>query len=231
MASWSGVYYSTLQVDGLNMPVLGARPGAPVQPPLLSGHDLQASGQVVLGAGTLRQLHKSVGDTVVVRAHGSKPVTLTVVGTATLPPIGVAGSSHLEMGTGAVLPFRLIPAADRNLYDVSPGPNAILIRTKDGAGPKALTSLQVIGRKLDIAINGGSILPVQRPAQILNYGSLGTTPLLLGGVLAAGAAVALGITLVTSVRRRRRTWPSSRRWASRVDGWPSRWRCRPSWPR
>ena len=48
------------------------------------------------------------------------------------------------------------------------------------------------------------MLPVQRPAQIINYGSLGTTPMLLGAALAAGAVSALGITLVTSVRRRRR---------------------------
>ena len=32
------------------------------------------------------------------------------VGTATLPPIGVVGSSHLEMGTGAMLSYRIIPA-------------------------------------------------------------------------------------------------------------------------
>ena len=63
--------------------------------------------------------------------------------------------------------------------------------------------MQSIGRQLDIAINGGSVFGVQRPAQILNYGSLGTTPLLLGAALAVGAAAALGITLVTSVRRRR----------------------------
>ncbi len=47
------------------------------------------------------------------------------------------------------------------------------------------------------------MLGVERPAQILNYGSLGTTPLFLGAALAAGAAGALAITLVTSVRRRR----------------------------
>jgi ABC-type antimicrobial peptide transport system permease subunit len=64
--------------------------------------------------------------------------------------------------------------------------------------------LQVIGKKIGIALNGGSVLEVQRPAEILNYGSLGSTPMLLGAALAVGAAVALGITLVTSVRRRRR---------------------------
>jgi len=108
------------------------------------------------------------------------------------------------MGTGAVLAYQLIPVSARNVFEVTPGPNAILIRMKGGASPAALRNLQDIGNKLNIAENGGSILPVQRPAEILNYGTLGSTPLLLGIALAAGAAVALCITLITSVRRRRR---------------------------
>lgn len=201
--SWTGIYYSTLTFDGVNVPVMGTTPGAEVAPPLLSGHGLQASDQVVLGGSTLRTLHKQVGDTLQVRIDGERPVTLTIVGTATLPPIGVVGSSHLEMGTGAELNYRIIPPAARNLFEVTPGPNAILVRTKGGASPAALASLEAIGRQVDIAINGGSVFGVLRPAQILNYGSLGTTPFLLGAALAVGAAVALGITLVTSVRRRR----------------------------
>ena len=90
----------------------------------------KSANQVVLGAATLRQLHKQIGDTVEVRAHNAKPVKLTIVGTATMPPIGVAGSSHLHMGTGALLSYKLIPAAARNLFEVTPGPNAILVRTK-----------------------------------------------------------------------------------------------------
>ncbi len=136
--SWTGVYYSALTFDGVNVPVMGATPGARVAPPLLSGHGLQAPDQVVLGASTLRTLDKQVGDTVQAHIHGEKPVTLTIVGTATLPPIGVVGSSHLEMGTGAVLDYRIIPAAARNLFEVTPGPNAILVRTKGGASPAAL---------------------------------------------------------------------------------------------
>jgi predicted lysophospholipase L1 biosynthesis ABC-type transport system permease subunit len=108
------------------------------------------------------------------------------------------------MGTGALLSYRLIPAAARNLFAVTPGPNAILVRTKGGASGQAFRSLQAIGRKLGIAANGGAILAVQRPAQIINYGSLGATPALLAAALAAGAVTALGITLVASVRRRRR---------------------------
>ena len=43
-----------------------------------------------------------------------------------------------------------------------------------------------------------------RPAEIVNYRSMGTTPAILGVGLAVGAVVALGLTLVASVRRRRR---------------------------
>jgi ABC-type lipoprotein release transport system permease subunit len=49
-----------------------------------------------------------------------------------------------------------------------------------------------------------SVLGVQRPAEIVNYQSTGDMPAVLATALAAGVAVALGITLAASVRRRRR---------------------------
>jgi ABC-type antimicrobial peptide transport system permease subunit len=49
-----------------------------------------------------------------------------------------------------------------------------------------------------------SLLSVQRPAEIVNYRSMGTTPAVLAGGLALGAVVPLSLTLVASVRRRRR---------------------------
>ena len=45
---------------------------------------------------------------------------------------------------------------------------------------------------------------LQRPAEIVNYQSTGDTAAILAGGLAAGAVVALAITLAASVRRRRR---------------------------
>ena len=51
---------------------------------------------------------------------------------------------------------------------------------------------------------GVSVIGVQRPAEILNYRSLGDTPGFLGAGLAAGAIAALALTLIASVRRRRR---------------------------
>jgi ABC-type antimicrobial peptide transport system permease subunit len=206
VGGWSGVYFSTLQIDGVNVPVLGGSPKASVNPPLLSGHAFDAVDQVVLGATTLAQLHKHVGDTVTVGARGTAVTKLRIVGTATLPAIGVLGSSHLEMGSGALLSYTLIPPKARNVFDVQvPGPNAILVRFKRGANPAAgFKSLQSIVRRTpQIKGDGGSVLPVQRPAEILNYRTLGTTPAVLGAALAVGAVIALGLTLVSSVRRRR----------------------------
>jgi ABC-type lipoprotein release transport system permease subunit len=48
------------------------------------------------------------------------------------------------------------------------------------------------------------VLSVQRPAEIVNYRATGATPAVLASALAGGSLVALGLTLVASVRRRRR---------------------------
>jgi predicted lysophospholipase L1 biosynthesis ABC-type transport system permease subunit len=206
VGGWTGVYFSTLQIDGANVPVMGGSPNAAVGPPLLSGHAFDGANQVVLGASTMAELHKHVGDTVTVGAPDTGLTRLRIVGTATLPSIGVAGSSHLEMGTGALLSYTLIPPKARNVFDVQySGPNAVLVRFKKGASPAAASaSLQSIVRQnTQIKGDGGSVVGVERPAEILNYRTLGTTPTILGVALAAGAVIALGLTLVTSVRRRR----------------------------
>ena len=204
--AWSGIYFGTLQIDGQNVAAMGASPRAAVGPLLLSGHAFNATSQIVLGAATLTQLHKKLGDTVEVGAPGAVTTRLKIVGTATLPTIGIQGSTHLEMGSGAVLSNKLIPAGERNLYDVPPGPNAILVRVKPGANhAAALSSLNTILNKTGArACCGAQVNDVERPAQIINYGSLGSTPAVLGGALAVGAVVALGLTLIASVRRRRR---------------------------
>jgi len=48
------------------------------------------------------------------------------------------------------------------------------------------------------------VLPVQQPAEIINYETTGATPAVLASGLAVGAIAALGLTLTASVRRRRR---------------------------
>jgi hypothetical protein len=204
--AWSGAYSGDLHIDGQTIPVLGERPNAAVQPPVLSGHALDAPGQVVLGAITLAQLHKHVGDTVVESSGSGLAKHLQIVGTATMPTIGGPGP-HLEMGTGALLPYSLIPVAARNPFnDPTTGPEEIFVNFRPGVNhAAALGSLQRIATQLTNNFNFGVFVgSVLRPAEIVNYRSMGTTPAVLGAALTAGAVVALGLTLVASVRRRRR---------------------------
>jgi hypothetical protein len=190
---------------------MGENPGARIQPPLLTGHGLESPGQIVLGTETLERLHKVIGDVVTVSSGRTKPTKLQIVGTMTMPAYGQSGGSHLEMGVGAVLNYTLIPLFERDVFDLPPGPNAILIRYRPGVS--AAMGQRSIQRAV-VAAGGGSggpspapnnlIQNVERPAEIVDYQSLGDTPIELGAVLSGGALVALGLTLLSSVRRRRR---------------------------
>ncbi len=195
VAAWTGIYFGTVKIDSLTVPVIGATPRASVGPPVLSGHGLQGAGQVVLGPATLAQLGKQVGDAVTVTDGRGGRSRLRIVGTATLPSLGIDGSLHTEMGVGAVLPYQLVPAATASQ------PSNVLVRLRPGANTAAaLPTLQ----RLVPAADGGEVMAVQRPAEIVNYRSMGATPAFLGAALAAGAVAALCLTLFTSVRRRRR---------------------------
>jgi len=208
VVQWSPIYTADLSVDAQNIPVLGENvaQGA-VQPPVLTGHGLEAGNQVVLGAVTLAQLHAHVGSWVTVSSGGPTSARLRVVGTATMPTLGSNGGLHLEMGTGALLSSQLIPTIDRNPFnDPLPGPNAVLVRLQPGADHTvAMRTLDTIARDTTNTANFGvAVEKTLRPAEIVNYRSLGGIPAFLGAGLAAGSVAALTLTLVASVRRRRR---------------------------
>ena len=82
----------------------------------------------------------------------------------------------------------------------------------------------------------GGVVSALRPAEIANYRTVGSTPTLLAGILAAGAIGALGLTLVASVRQRRRQFAllkalgftqrqlaASVAWQSSVAAWSGCW--------
>jgi ABC-type antimicrobial peptide transport system permease subunit len=134
------------------------------------------------------------------------------------------------MGTGAWLSWHLIPLQQRNLQQSRvPGPQAILVRTRGGTSPAALASLQQVVATINKSPEApaGGVTGVLRPAEIVNYRSMGTIPTLLGIALALGATAALMLTLVASVRRRRhelallKTFGFSRRQLASVVTWQS----------
>ncbi len=226
VAAWAGVGFANAQIDGQTVPILLAGVHAYVTPPILSGHALEADDQIVLGAATLAQLHKKVGDYVTASYGTPKdepvyvpPTQLRIVGTATLPAVGSAGSLHTSMGTGAIVPVAVEPPEfQKFLTSPDPtlnGPVMVFVRLRPGVSPAAglanLRRLAEAGTKAFLAVPDGdgagasvSVLSVQYPAEIENYRAIGDTPLILAGGLALAAVVALGLTLVASVRRRRR---------------------------
>jgi hypothetical protein len=228
VAAYSGASYNDIEIDGQGVPFLIESAGASVMPPILSGQGVEGAHQIVLGAATMAQLGKRVGDDVTV-SFGSPagapiyvpPTVLRIVGTATFPAIGFAStvSDHTSMGTGALLANQVLPksfVAALNGGSPSPldGPNLALIRLKSDAPPRAaLASLQRIARASDQAFasapggaagNAVVVQGVQRPAEIVNYKTIGLTPVLLVSGLALGAIAALALTLLASVRQRRR---------------------------
>ena len=211
VAHWAGAYFENVTLDGQSgVPVLAMSPGAAVRPSMLSGQALKGPSQIVLGPTTLASLHKHVGDTVVADVDGRARIPLRIVGTATLPTIGASGNPSLEMGTGAVVATSLFSATDLNQQGAPvAGPMAVFIAVRPGVSQTAaLRSLDhitaVLNRPSDPDAPVGGVVGALRPAEIADSHSIIATPALLAAVLAAGAIAALGLTLIASVRQRRR---------------------------
>jgi len=227
VAAWTGYDYNDVEIDGQEVPVLIVQDHPAVTPPMLSGHPARTGRQIVLGPATMAQLHTHVGATVTL-VYGSRadapvyipPVRLTVVGTATMPAVGFASvvSDHTSMGTGGLVTVGVEPPAfQQAVLDPDPtldGPDLVFVRLRPGVGRAAglagLRRIAAVANRALAALPDGAgagytvtVTGVQRPAEIVNYGSMGATPALLAASLALGAVVALGLTLQTSVRRRR----------------------------
>jgi hypothetical protein len=224
VADSAGFGFANFQIDGITVPGMLTTTHASVTPPILSGRNINAVDQIVLGGATLAQLHRRVGETVTV-SYGDKndfpvyvpPTRVRIVGTATFPAIGDPGSLHPSMGAGALISSAIAPPAlrsrNQNPDPLQNGKPIVVIRLrKNTPHALALASLQRITAEITRAYqadprSGGGVFKlesVQQPAEIVNYKTIGSTPAVLAGGLALAAAIALGLTLFASVRRRRR---------------------------
>jgi putative ABC transport system permease protein len=230
VAAWAGFNFANAQIvgargTGTTTPIILVSPHAALGPALLAGHEVDQAGQVVLGAETAAELHRGLGQSVVV-SYGFKsdypvwvpPTRVRVVGIATLPAIGGSGTLHTSMGLGAVLATGIEPKAFRAaLHQPDPnldGPSMLVVRLR--AGVRASSGLADLRRvaaasthvmQADPASGGGPpfiVVGAQRPAEITIYQSSGATSAILALGLAAGAVVSLAFALTSSVRRRRR---------------------------
>ena len=208
VAAWSGAYFDSVEINGRSVPVIGTV-GSRVYPPILAGHLPAGPRQIVLGEETLAEVGGRVGGMVRV-FNGERTLDMRIAGTATLPAIGIGHGIHPSLGMGALLPASVLPpvlltggAKDHALQ----GPNTILVRFRQGIRQAAaVRRLDRIGARLSGIRSTLSVqvVPVQRPAEIVNYRTMGAAPLILAGMLAAAAVVALMVTLGTAARRRSR---------------------------
>ena len=220
VAATTGVDFATVQVDGQTVPAMLAPTRPAVGPHILSGHGLDSSHAVVLGPATLAQLHQRVGG-VVTLTGGSLHVRLRIAGTATMPAIGGVLSVHPSMSTGALFSTALLPGSRRQRVRPPPGgperhPRPVAARRQPGGRPALDAGHQEPAHGGAELAAGAGRQPrwldrrhyrspaAQRPAEIVNYKTMGAMPAVLAGGLAAGAVAGLGLTLVASVRRRRR---------------------------
>jgi hypothetical protein len=216
VAGWSSLAFSQLPVDGRVIPVLALqRQRGSVEPPTTSGQPITGDGQIELGAVTLRELGRKIGDTVLV---GVKPYRrpLTIVGTVTLPSFGETAADHVSLGRGAMLSQpallaslglsagRAQPVSQESRTPVS----AVAIDLLPGtsAAQRAQLVHQIVSANPDQTPGGTYELPRSRALAeaVVDAAQMGGQPLALALGLALAALLSLALIVLASVRRRRR---------------------------
>jgi hypothetical protein len=210
--AWAGAFYGAEDVNGLNLPLLGMNSSSPVAPPIRDGRMIERPGEIVLGTATLAQLQVHIGDTV---QSSSGP--LIVVGSATLPTIGLVHGDHTSLGVGGLVITEQVPGYDRNIAGAvrnpasavqTPadeyGPNVLFVRFRDGTDKQAAVQ-RLYGETDQIAdYNGIAVTPVQRSAEIVNADDISDSSTVLGSAIAVSALASLALALTAAVRRQRR---------------------------
>ena len=177
VTGWTGVDFDSLLFDGQAVPVMAGGTRVSVAPALLSGLEVDAPDQVVMGGQTLAALHKRVGDTVRV-SGGSRSAVLHIVGVATMPTAGIGFGLHLSIGSGAFVDQSLIPPSVPALLGLSdPGPNAILVRfapsLSAAAAQRSLSAMVSSLNRLEGGAAGIISFTDVRPAEITGLPSHG----------------------------------------------------------
>jgi hypothetical protein len=214
LLGWSELGFGQVRFDNAEIPVMGilSHGGRAVEPPTTSGHPLTGQNQIEFGSVTMRQLGLHVGEHIKI-----KSIPLTVVGTATLPSFGVVLTDHVSLGRGAMmdeatllkiynLPLDVTVAeANSTLISVPVYPAAAVFDFSSQAEAKALTARFI--REAESKPGNAGDFYTLRPelgAPVSDASQMGSQPLTLAIGVAAAAVLALALTILASVRERRR---------------------------
>ena len=194
-------------------------------PPLLEGHAPRADDQIVLGSQTLQMLHRHIGQTVEIDNTGGRPITLRIVGTMISPSVGDLFTNN--MGDGAWVYGPAIRQHETTTPQNPNGPpatvfNLFAVRYAPGVSPAAAYA----SLRHDF---GATVLRPLPAEDVLNLQSVDRLPTLLAGLVVLLGVAAVGNTLVTAVRQRRRdlailrTVGFVRRQVAAVVAWQATW--------
>lgn len=190
VSEFSSVSYAEVQIDDTRVRALAFESvrGA-VLPPLVEGREPRRPDEIVIGARTLRDIGRSVGDRVNVGV-GDEVVAMRVVGRGVLPSMGESDEGGLGEGAFITLAglHRLVPEAPVNLFPVR----------YSAAGAAAPNDEGLAG------LEGFGLTSAEPPKGVADFGRVDNVPMYLSGLLVLLAAGTLAHTLVTGVRRRRR---------------------------
>ncbi len=161
-----------------------------VQPEIVEGRAPRGIHDVALGADTLAAVHRSVGDTVRITGGNGRTGTFRIVGQAVLAGI----SDPAPIADGAALTSRALDP----LLGANGGGWDFVLTLAPGTDRAAEIRAQRKAASL-----GGPILPTV-PAEIDRVDQIRGLPVAVAAFVALIALVAVGLSLVTSLRRRRR---------------------------
>jgi hypothetical protein len=184
--AWGSITTIILEGEPVEAYALEQAKGAVVHPTLLEGRAPAGAGEIALATGTLRELDKQVGDSVV--AQGPKgPQRLIVVGRAAYPEMGNNGDlAHMASLTSS--------GADRLRTET--GTALVLVRARPGANANAVLERHQPD-------DGAELIEPFESAKVRNLGQAGSVPWVLAGFLVLLGLAAVGHALVMSVHARR----------------------------
>ncbi len=218
VTSWAELGFAQLNIRGAEVPAMGLlqhTPAHPIEPPTTSGHPLAGPDQIEFGVVTMRQLGLHLGDRL---RLGKDKQPLTVVGTVTLPSFGVVLTDHVSLGRGAmmdwttmmkVLGLQLNPQGASQIANSSASPAypaTVVFDVKSPAVAQALIA-KMAALSAESGSPGGTyqLYPrLELGAAVINASQMGSEPLTFATGVAAAAVLALGLTILASVRQRRR---------------------------
>lgn len=203
VSAYSGGTFGQVTINGRLVPAVGIdRLEGDVFPSLLQGRPPARPGEIALGARTLRDADKHLGDDVRVTADG-RTRTMRIVGIVVLPAFSQGSFTPTDLGQGAVTVASVFPtpaaAGQGNGY------NILLFRLHHGASTgHAAAALSETMTKLGCPLGSCFVNRDLRPADISDYSRIRQTPVVLALVLGFLGVATLAYVLVSSIRQRRR---------------------------